>query len=399
MSQALAYLLKQIHVRAGSGFMLYHLWGSLDDSVLDRERSNRAPTATSYTKLNSRKLLIKLFDTDEQDAQAVADWACAIVANCDAHAPTVRGETPNALGIIVDRVFSSTFDQAFYDNDTPFSAKEVAYRLRDSSRLSLLWEMPFKRNFSACLKSTFPEATDNAIELFWDEYDQLLLVPFLPTSERIDSAPLEEQKRELKRILELHVALLLVAALLGPGVYFKNVGLVPPASNITLPYGFKPPRVISASSARLQPVIMLGNGPAEYYTDENSDVVSLNASDGTIVFGRDPVAGNGGRSVKIKSALQNVSRQHAQLSYDIDSGWLLRDIGTEQEGSSWGTLVLYASGGSAHLFDEETLLHHGDIICFAPELHERLGSPVITPPTGVEDLCFRFEVTAPPKRR
>ena len=399
MTQPLAYLFKQIQLRTGAEYQLYHLWGSFDATVLDRERSNRAPTATAYMKMVPRKLVRKLFPGCAQDdVQAIADRVLAVASNCDTNAEPVRDEVPNALGLLVEGVFRNAFNQALYDDDRPYAAEEVLYRLRDESALSFMWEMPFKRMFSSYLQAAFPEASDNMVELFWDEYDQLLLVPIVPTADRLNELDMEDQRREMKGNLVLHVALLVMAALLGPGLYFKNFGLVPPASNVTMPYGFKPAKVASAGSARLQPVIMIGNGPAAYYTDTTSDPFALDAASGPLVFGRDPVA-VGGQAVKIKSALQNVSRQHAQLAYDPHAGWTLHDIGTDNEGSSWGTLVLYSAGGSAYLVGEETLLHHGDIICFAPELRERLDGTAVTPTLGVDDLCFRFEETEPPKRR
>lgn len=399
MAQPLAYLLKQIHVRAGSKYMLYHLWGSIDPSVLDREKSNRAPTATAYTKMGPDKLARKLFgDTDATDERTIADAFAHVFADCDPNRAPVRDEMPNALGRIVADVFDECFEKVFYDNEASYRTAEVAYAIRDASSLSFLWEMPFKRNFSACLATAFPHVTDNLLELFWDEYDQLLLVPFRPTPDRLDELDIAEQKRELKRNLEQHLTLLATAALLGPGAYFEAIGLMPPARNATPPYGFKPAQVVSANSARLQPIIMLGEGVADYYTDEKSDVIGLDASSGAIVFGRNPIAEPGQRAIKVRSSLQNVSRQHAQVSYDAGSGWLIKDTGADQEGSSWGTLVLYASGGSEHLFGEEALLHHGDVICLAPDLRERLGSPIVTPPIGVEDLCFRFETTTLPSR-
>ena len=390
MGKPLSLLLKELWGRTRSGFRLYHLWESIDPTVIDHAPASRPSMATHDAKRTPAELLDHIEPSaGGRDRERIIEYILRVLNNDNSNSPRIREEVPNALGIIVGRVFDATFESIYYDNERySFEPKEVLYALRDDSPLSFLWEREFQREFDACLHEVFSDCDENRFDRFWDEYDFLIGAPLIPTEDRLNGLELLEQKAELKQNLVQHLSLLIIASLFGPDTYFADLGLTPPGRAATPPLGFRPPRVDSPIGARLQPVIMMGSESTQYYTDTKSKTWMLDDPNASYVIGRNPEIGESETAIAVRSSLSNVSRRHAIVGYQERAGWILSDVGTDKEGSLWGTLVLFARGGFASYVEETVQLHHGDIICLAPDAVDGEDRPFI----GVEGLSFRFEI-------
>ena len=380
---------------AGREFKYYQLWGSLDPDILSLSPKGR-PSSASRRKTHSPDKLLEAFgeQAGSKDREDVARYLIDALSDGSEHDALSGGEVSNALGLLVERVFAAAFDETFFGENAEGLPSDLLEDFRKRLAFNFLWNKDFMRGFDDDLRGMFRDVGDAQFIRFWGEYEHLADIPLIPTKVRFDNLTVDEQRAELKRNLVHHLALLMLASIFGPGSYYDLLSLAPPGHAVTEPpVSFGPTRKTQKGRAFLQPVVMVGNGPLDYYTDVDSPRISLDDKSAVYVIGRDPATKEAEKGIVVDASLTCVSRRHAMLRFSKTEGWAFADGELGGEGSLDGPLIVHASGEATLCSGEEEGIAHGDILCLAPICERRLGENLYVPCKNTSGLSFRFEMS------
>jgi hypothetical protein len=267
----------------------------------------------------------------------------------------------------------------------------------DFRGLGFLFSDEFIESFDAMVKVEFGWQDEQLHGRFWQEY-RALRQRFLSGSNNY---------RQEFDILVALFSLCVLACLVGPGSFIKelgfdspdSIGTVKPLRAPSLPGGPHPsggdPR---SQSFQLQPIIFNGREGRSYFTSDERPLV-FGRKD-IVRFGRDTewLSEVSCRGISIMDP--DISRQHAELR-NGPKGWEIVDGGVDSDGSTNGILVFRAFGGpifrkQGFTERERTIkIESGDIIYIAPpggssyDVESRRGC--VDPEIGRRGRAFRFE--------
>ena len=349
---------------------LYELWGNLFPQLYVNQRSGQ-PIEARNLKAQASKYASK--GRAELEALLVAGDARTDVPPAqklvERVRDTVAGGAQDELAPIPCEVLCQFYD-AWTGRPEAFASELLHYH-----GLGFVYDLRFRDEFFGRLEQDFPQA---------GKADYALLRMELTALDRLLGAPDNSAERARELFVD-SVALFIAAAIGGPAPYATALG-IDVYGKTALAYPQPAPSVAHDARAQLVAVVMRDGSGRHCYTGERPPV-PIDATRGARI-GRDAQWAADGAAAAVVTALQTASRCHATVSHR-DGEWFVADVGADGAGSSYGTLLLRASGGREYLWGAAAKLRDGDIICVAPRyLAEDLYEPVV----GRSDCCLRFEL-------
>lgn len=152
--------------------------------------------------------------------------------------------------------------------------------------------------------------------------------------------------------------------------------------------------------AQLVPVVMAGPDPLDYATQlgdgaQTAAVYRFSKTRGARIGREDHAwcAGRGRCPVVTRAAY--ASRHHCEITF-VGGRWTIADVGTDGQGSRYGTLVTPADLGALPVLlqGDSCELHHGDLICIFPRrvLPGNYSAANFSWASHARDENYRFEV-------
>lgn len=259
---------------------------------------------------------------------------------------------------------------------TPLSPWEV-------SGLHFCFESKFRSEFDQAL---YNDGFRGNAQLLWSGIDRVAESLGEDDEEVHPIAnPSQWQIEELGRCEQEIVASMVLASLLGPKDYSQNMGH---EAEATLMAGASPSkeRCEPSRTAFLRPVIPVGLEPWDYVFDDVAPFC-INAGE-TARIGRVEKEPDRTGNLAFVAPSPCVSKEHCELTWQDESSLKIRDLGSLN-----GTLVINPSGRRALLFDEQTVLKHGSIICLAPcKTDSEYREDSYSWELRVSGTCYRLEI-------
>ena len=349
---------------------VYELWGNLFPQLYVNQRTgqpieprNLKAQASKYAAKSRAELAALLLANDARadvpPAQKLAERVRDIVA----------GGAQDDLAPIPCEVLCQFYD-AWTGRPEAFEPELLHYH-----GLGFVYDLRFRAEYLERLEQDFAQAS---------KADHALLRMELTALDRLLAEPGTSAERARELFVD-SVSLYVAAAVGGPAPYATVLGVdVYGKTAIAQPQAA--PSVARDARAQLVAVVMRDGSGRHCYTAERTPVRIDATREARI--GRDAQWAAADGAVPVTTALQTASRCHATVRHR-DGQWVVADVGADGAGSSYGTLLLRASGGREYLWGGEAQLRDGDVVCVAPSyLAEDHYEPVV----GRSDCCLRFEL-------
>lgn len=263
-------------------------------------------------------------------------------------------------------------------------ASHFFHALEESCGLGILFSHSFLTQYLQCVQCDFAGATERDMHAFAQELGHLPRLLQLRRGWGMEAC---------RKVFFDAVALLFVGALGGPRSYVGEMGY-------TLPGSVQTPRMVPSAALGARPssertgvdeaqvvAVVLRDTEARHCYVQGVEPVRVRAGQ-TILLGRDRhMAANAASTVFVVTSFAMASRLHAAIRWQ-DGSWVLVDGGRDGRGSTYGTLVVHASGSREFCQGSAVTLRDGDVVCLAP----RADADEHVPAVGCEDAAYRFEV-------
>lgn len=359
---------------------VYVLWAELFPPMLVDERTkepiperNLKAQASKYARKSREDLCGRLPAAD--GAHGHKGGACDTLARVGSVFPRKASGEEGLMVLELEAQFLDAWRLSGCDSSRLLEA------FQENCALGVLFGEGFLEEFLRRLRVDFPGAGTDDVEEYQRE------VRGLP--QLLDhGTPLGMEA--CKKVLYDTVIVFVTGALAGPRSYVGDLGYTLPGS-LKTPAMRRPARraVPAEQYAQLVAVVALDERGRRVCT-QSALPVRVDR-DQTLLLGRDRrwVQAHGAGVV---SGYELVSRRHAMLCWRADwRQWVIEDVGQDGGGSTYGTLVVHASGGREFLRGSSAAVRHGDLVCLAPrdagdDEHELV--------VGRKDVVYRFEVSS-----